>query len=175
MGSISWGKELVPSGRIHELFSSVLRSVRDRDPVCSHSDQYNSPRQGYSARVSRSTCHCVEAGSTEGDCGFYSYIKTHLGPWLSQGPSGIKSYIHGGGRERDLNLLPPHKEQLALCIHPTHPWTPLNQATWPAALLLPAHHSGTCHLSNPSVPMPSPFTHSSLQLAHDKHVLEKPA
>ena len=35
MGSISWGEELVPSGRVHELFSSALRSARDRDSVCS--------------------------------------------------------------------------------------------------------------------------------------------
>lgn len=43
MGSISWGKELAPSGRVHDLFSPVLRSVRDRDPVCSHSDQDDPP------------------------------------------------------------------------------------------------------------------------------------
>lgn len=30
MGSISWGKELAPSGRVHECFSSTLRSVKDK-------------------------------------------------------------------------------------------------------------------------------------------------
>lgn len=35
VGSISWGEELVPSGRVHDPFSSALRSVRDRDSVCS--------------------------------------------------------------------------------------------------------------------------------------------
>lgn len=159
MGSISWGKELVPSGRVHELFSSVLRSVRDRDPVCSHSDQYSSPRQGYSARVSRLTCHqhCMEAGSTE--VTMASISRLTRGPGFPKGLQEYKVLYTGEGESEGSESIPSTQKQLACCIHPTHPWTPLHSIRQHAQQwLLPlAHHSGIYYLSNPSIPVPFLF------------------
>lgn len=102
-------------------------------------------------------------------------VTDSLEPWFSQGPSGVKRYIHGGGREGEKDLSPiPSISTLnpnthSLIHRPIRP-------TQLASLRLPPPAHGLSHLhhfSKPAKPMPSPSIPSFVCCHSSPHLVKQ--